>query len=92
MLGARAAQGPRDRGVAGQSRDVRGPLPKKGGALVARSRLAFPAIVLSWTSIEGLLVNVFFPATLYRMKRNTVRAKDRADAEMLRRRFGLGDE
>jgi hypothetical protein len=41
---------------------------------------------------EGLSVSVVSPQTLYRMKRGTVRAKDRADAEMLRRRFALGDE
>ena len=41
---------------------------------------------------EGLTVSVVSPRTLYRMKRDTVRTKDRADAEMLRRRFGLGDE
>jgi hypothetical protein len=32
------------------------------------------------------------PETLYRMKRNTVRLKDRADAALLRERFGLEDE
>jgi hypothetical protein len=37
-------------------------------------------------------VSVVSPRTLYRMKRNTVRLKDRADAEMLRQRFGLEDE
>jgi hypothetical protein len=36
-----------------------------------------------------LTVSVASPATLYRMKRDTVRLKDRADAELLRRRFGL---
>jgi hypothetical protein len=41
---------------------------------------------------EGLTVSVVSPQTLYRMKRDTVRAKDRADAEVLRRRFGLEDE
>ena len=41
---------------------------------------------------EGLTVSVVSPRTLYRMKRDTVRTKDRADAEMLRRRFGLVDE
>ena len=41
---------------------------------------------------EGLTVSVVSPRTLYRMKRDTVRTKDRADAEMLRRRFGLGDD
>jgi hypothetical protein len=29
---------------------------------------------------------------LYRMKRNTVRLKDRADAELLQERFGLDDD
>jgi hypothetical protein len=41
---------------------------------------------------EGLTVSAVSPRTLYRMKRNTVRAKDRADAEMLRRRFDLKDD
>jgi hypothetical protein len=41
---------------------------------------------------EDLLVSVASPATLYRMKRGTVRLKDKADAEMLRQRFGLADE
>jgi Nucleotidyl transferase AbiEii toxin, Type IV TA system len=37
---------------------------------------------------EGLSVSVASPRTLYRMKHDTVRAQDRADAELLRRRFG----
>lgn len=37
---------------------------------------------------EGLTVSVVSPRTLFRMKSATVRAKDRADAEILRRRFG----
>jgi hypothetical protein len=41
---------------------------------------------------EGMAISVVSPRTLYRMKRGTVRLKDRADAEMLRRHFGLGDE
>jgi hypothetical protein len=36
---------------------------------------------------EGLEVSVVSPRTLYSMKRDTVRTKDRADAEILRRRF-----
>lgn len=40
----------------------------------------------------GLHVSVATPATLYRMKRNTVRLKDRADAELLKQRFGLTEE
>ena len=41
---------------------------------------------------EDLVVTVASPAMLYRMKCNTVRLKDRADAEMLKQRFGLTGE
>ena len=36
----------------------------------------------------GLQIPIVTPRMLYRMKRDTVRLKDKADAEMLRRRFG----
>lgn len=36
-------------------------------------------------------VTVVTPRTLYRMKRDTVRLRDRADAEMLKERFKLED-
>ncbi len=38
---------------------------------------------------EGLTVSVVTPTTLYRMKKDTVRPKDRMDAEELRRRFNI---
>lgn len=41
---------------------------------------------------DGLEINVVSPRTLYRMKRDTVRLKDRADAELLRERFGLEED
>jgi hypothetical protein len=41
---------------------------------------------------DDLIVSVASAATLYRMKRDTVRLKDRADAELLKRRFKLEDE
>jgi len=41
---------------------------------------------------EDLTVSVVSPRTLYRMKRDTVRLKDRADAELLRERFGFEEE
>jgi len=41
---------------------------------------------------DEITISVASPATLYRMKRDTVRLKDKADAELLRRRFGLKDE
>ena len=40
----------------------------------------------------GVPVRVVTPRTLWRMKKDTVRLKDRADAEMLRRQFGLEPE
>lgn len=40
----------------------------------------------------SLLVSVVSPRTLYRMKRDTVRLKDKADAQLLKERFGLEGE
>jgi hypothetical protein len=39
-----------------------------------------------------LNVTVATPETLYRMKRDTMRLKDRADAELLRQRFHLDED
>jgi hypothetical protein len=39
--------------------------------------------------LEEIAVTVVTPRTLYEMKRNTVRPKDRIDAELLRERFKL---
>lgn len=39
-----------------------------------------------------LTVNVVSALTLYRMKRDTVRLKDRADAALLKERFGFDDD
>ena len=41
---------------------------------------------------EGLLVTVVTPRQLYLMKKDTVRPKDRMDAEALRRKFGLPED
>jgi hypothetical protein len=41
---------------------------------------------------EGLQVTVVTPRMLYRMKKDTVRLQDRADAEAIRRRFGLAED
>jgi hypothetical protein len=38
---------------------------------------------------SDLLVTVVTPRTLYRMKRDTIRLRDKADAELLKRRFDL---
>ena len=49
---------------------------------------------LAWEekSFAGVPVRVATPRTLYRMKRGTARALDRADAEQLRRRFSLDED
>lgn len=39
----------------------------------------------------ALRVRVATPSMLYRMKKDTVRLQDKADAERLRERFGLGE-
>ena len=41
--------------------------------------------------LEGAPVRVATPLTLFRMKRNTIRHVDKADAEFLRKKFGLGE-
>jgi len=56
------------------------------------SAFAFEDIAMIPVPFEGLLVPVATPLTLYRMKRDTVRLKDRADAQLLRERFGLEEE
>jgi predicted nucleotidyltransferase len=43
------------------------------------------------TAFKGIPVPVVTPKMLHRMKRDTVRPKDRGDAEELRRRFGFGE-
>ena len=44
------------------------------------------------TEFGGVPVPVVTPLMLYRMKRDTVRPKDRGDADELRRRFGFGEK
>ncbi|HLA76942.1 MAG TPA: nucleotidyl transferase AbiEii/AbiGii toxin family protein [Vicinamibacteria bacterium] len=51
----------------------------------------FDNIASQRVDFDGLKVNVATPAMLYEMKKGTVRPKDWADAEALRRRFGLGE-
>jgi nucleotidyltransferase AbiEii toxin of type IV toxin-antitoxin system len=41
---------------------------------------------------DGVPVSVASPKTLYRMKKDTVRLKDRADAEALKRRFRIEED
>lgn len=62
--------------------------------LIARLGEVFTFDDLQWEEIqlEGVLVRVASPKTLYLMKRDTLRAQDRVDADNLRRRFGLEEE
>jgi len=41
---------------------------------------------------DGLQVTVVTPETLYRMKKATVRLRDKGDAERIRQRFGLEED
>jgi len=42
--------------------------------------------------LEGVRVRVVSPRTLYEMKKDTVRPKDRGDADALQRRFHLPEK
>ncbi len=71
-------------------------VPPDGGFhidILARLGEAFKFDDLDVTRLpfESITVSVATPRTLYRMKRDTVRLKDRADAAWLRERFGLDD-
>lgn len=61
--------------------------------LLSRLRTAMGYDDLVWKSVqvEGVPVRLATPETLYRMKRNTLRPIDRADAQALRDLFGLED-
>ena len=53
---------------------------------------SFADLEVERVPLGDLMVSVVTPRTLYEMKKDTVRMKDRADADALRRRFGLEDE
>src|SRR5258708_6703544 len=50
---------------------------------------SFADLDIARVPFEGFTVSVITPETLYRMKKDTVRAKDRIDADWLRRTFHL---
>lgn len=52
---------------------------------------AFTDLEIVRAPFEDLLVSVVSPRTLYLMKRDTARLKDRSDAALLKERFGLED-
>lgn len=61
--------------------------------LIARlgSAFEFDDIEAEDLLVEGVRVRVATKRMLYEMKRHTVRPQDRADAEALQRRFGVGE-
>jgi hypothetical protein len=61
--------------------------------LIAPLGTAFPFddIDWQWVEVEGHRVKVATPAMLYRMKRDTLRSQDHADALAIKQRFGLVD-
>jgi hypothetical protein len=52
----------------------------------------FDTVAAETKEVEGIRVRVATPEALYRLKKGTVRAIDRQDAEALRRRFDLEEE
>jgi Nucleotidyl transferase AbiEii toxin, Type IV TA system len=52
---------------------------------------AFADLQVERMALDELTVSVVTPQTLYEMKRDTVRLKDKADAHALKQRFGLRD-
>jgi hypothetical protein len=54
---------------------------------------AYSYDALQWEirDLEGVPIRVVTPRMLYDMKKDTVRYKDRIDADVLRRKFGFGD-
>lgn len=55
------------------------------------SAFAFADLETERRPFGETMVTVVTPRMLYRMKRDTVRLRDRADAEMLKRRFEIED-
>jgi hypothetical protein len=53
---------------------------------------AFDTLESETAEIEGVPLRVVTARQLYEMKRDTVRAKDKGDAEALRQRFSLPEE
>jgi Nucleotidyl transferase AbiEii toxin, Type IV TA system len=54
----------------------------------------YPYEKLVWEvkDLDGLPIRVVTPRMLYEMKKDTIRYKDRIDADVLRRKFGFAEE
>jgi hypothetical protein len=53
---------------------------------------AFDTLQTQMAELEGVPIRVVTPAQLYHMKKDTVRHKDRVDAEALRQTFALPED
>jgi uncharacterized protein YdcH (DUF465 family) len=53
---------------------------------------SFETVDAEIKDVDGTPVRVATPAALYRMKKDTLRLQDQADAAALRERFNLRDE
>ena len=56
------------------------------------SAVTFDDLKADVADVEGVRVRLASPESLYRMKKDTVRAQDRADAQLLKDRFGLKED
>ena len=81
--------------LAGEFPTIRYGPPGENFVIDLLSRLGsafnFEDIETQVAMVEGIEVPVATPATLYRMKKDTVRPIDRADAAALREKFRLGE-
>jgi hypothetical protein len=82
--------------LAGEYPTIRYGPPGEGFVIDLLSRLgsafAFEDLEFETILVEGVPVKVATPATLYRMKKGTIRPIDRADAAALREKFGIPEE
>lgn len=62
--------------------------------IIARLGTAFrfEDLQVETISVEGITIPIATPATLYHMKKDTVRPIDKTDSAMLKEKFGLEDE
>lgn len=79
--------------LAGEYPTIRYGPPGEGFVIDLLARLgsafAFDDLDAQTVTIEGVAARVATPTTLYRMKKDTVRPIDRADAAALREKFGI---
>jgi acylphosphatase len=82
--------------LAGEYPTIRYGPPGEGFVIDLLSRLgsafAFEDLEFETILVEAVPVKVATPATLYRMKKGTIRPIDRADAAALREKFGIPEE